>query len=71
MGDFVDPHMVPMRKSMSGQVPNFKDTQEEDVQVVAQFKLQKKQFQKKVASKKKMVKVEEGEEDEDEESKEN
>jgi hypothetical protein len=36
--------------SMSCQVPNFQDTQ--DVQVVAQFKLKKKQFQKKVALKK-------------------
>jgi hypothetical protein len=38
---------------MSGQVPNFQDTQEEDVQIVVEFKFKKKQFQKKVASQKK------------------
>ncbi len=57
---------MPKRKSINEEVLNFQ-TQEKDVQIVAPFKSNKKRAYKKVASKKKVVKVEEGEMDGNEE----
>jgi len=61
---------VPKRKSINEEVHNFQDTQEKNVQVVTPFEAKKKkQSQKKVTSKKKVLKVEEGETYGDEENK--
>jgi hypothetical protein len=59
---------VPKRKSISANIPNFQDSQEEDVQVVSPFETQKNNFGKKVEFKEKVVKVEACEKDGDEEN---